>query len=230
MRPKHALIGSLALSLAGTAVAATGPFTETFGNDNANWGTGGDWQTFDPLAWAGSGGHDGGGYVTASDNFADFTPGGFPLTLFRGQDNYGSSGGNFEGDWIEGGIIEFSFWVRHDASVDLEYFVRFTPMGANAPSMNLFFGDLVAPNTWTKLTATISPDNEDFVVGGGPNTYNTVFGNLGKIQLGADVSPLAGIDQEFNFDLSQVSIAIPAPGALALFGLGFLTRGRRRLN
>lgn len=230
MQVKNVLIGTLALSITGVAAAATTPFTESFGGGNANWGGGADWQTFAPLDWTATGGHDGGGFVSTTNNFADFTPGGFPLTLFRGQDNFGSSGGNFEGDWLSGGIVDFRFWVRHDADVALDYFVRFTPVGANAPSMNLFFDQPVQGGEWTELSLVVSPDNDDFVVGGGPGTFGSVFGNLGKIQIGADVSDLAGIDQEFTFDLSEVSINIPAPGALAVFGLAFAARGRRRMN
>lgn len=234
MHTRTIVIGTIAfiVMLNGASVmnagAAVDPYTETFASDNANWGGGGDWTTFQPLDWSGSGGPDGGGFVSDTLNFSEFSPGGFPLTVFRGQDNYNSSNGAFEGDWLAGGITTFSFWVRHNAPIDLQYFVRFTPADANSPSMNFEFSDsLVAPNTWTQLTLDISEDNPGWIVGGGPGTYNSVFTNLGKIQLGADMGGLAGMEPDFTFDLANVAI-IPAPGAISLLALAGLFGTRRR--
>lgn len=229
MKALHGITTAVALVATSLCAAADiTAFTETFAEGNANWGTGPTWQSFEPLAWSAAGGPDGGAFVSATENLVDFSPGAFPFTLFRGQDNFGSSGGAFQGDWISANVNEFSFWVRHDATVPLPYFARFTPVGSNSPSMNIFFGELVQPNTWTRLSVWISPDNEDFVVGGGPGTYGAVFGNLGKMQLGAELGQLAGIDQDFNFDLALVSITLPAPGALALLGIALLPHRRRR--
>jgi len=216
------------LTLAATASASVEPYTETFADGNANWGTGGDWEVFEPLDWQGSGGPDSGAHVTAPKNFVDFEPGGFPLTIFRGQDNFNSSDGAFEGDWISAGVTEFSFWVRHDADIALDYFARFTPIGSNSPSMNVIFSEAVQPNTWTKLSVEIDSNNDDLIPGGPPGTYEAVFGNLGKMQIGADVGQLAGDDQLYHFDLALVSISLPAPGAMALFGLVAALGGSRR--
>jgi len=219
---------ALALLPASIAGASVAPFTETFSEGNAAWGTGTAWQLFDPLDWNMTGGPDGGGYVFTSQNFVDTVPVGFPSTFFRGQDNYGSSNGAFVGDWLNSGITEFSFWFRHDAPVALSPFARFTPVGANSPSMNVLFTEQAQANTWTQFTISIDPANPDFVVGGGPGTFDAVFGNLGKIQLGADIAELAGLDQLVTLELALVSIAIPGPGAAALCALFGLTGSRRR--
>ncbi len=222
------VVASVVGAFACTSLGAVVPFTETFANDNANWGGGGNWQNFEPLAWNEGDGPGGANHVTATVDFGQFAEGAADVAFFRGQDNYGSSGGNFVGDWLAGGITDFSFWVRHDAAVELEYFVRFTPAGANFPSMNYRFSDtLVAGETWTKLTLDIDEDNPGWIVGGGPGTYNNVFTNLGKIQIGIDIDPLSAGDAIHNFDLAMVS-TIPAPGALALLVLGALGTRRRR--
>ncbi len=228
-------LGVLALTAASTlAQAGVAPYTEMFAADNANWGgsAGGDWTAFEPLAWSAPGGGPvaGAGFVTYTRNFLDVQPGQFPaLTIFRGQDNYNSSGGAFLGNWNEAGITEFSFWVRHDAAENVLFSVRFTPAGGNGPSMNYeFVDDLVQSGVWTKLTLAIDPDTDGWVIGGGPGTYNMVFNNLGKIQIGINPDPLVGIDQDVNFDLSMVSIAVPAPGAIALLTMAGLVGTRRR--
>ena len=219
------LLPALSASFAAAGVI---PHTEDFASGNAAWGTGTDWQLFDPLHWSAGGGPDGSAYVTTAQNFADAVPTGFPLTLFRGQDNFGSSDGAFSGDWLDVGITEFSFWFRHDAPIALNPFARFTPVGSNSPSMNVFFSEFVEANTWTKLTIDISEDNPDFVVGGGPGTYQNVFGNLGKMQLGADVNALVGLDQLVTFDLALVSIAVPGPGAAGMLMFAACAGRRRR--
>lgn len=224
-----ALFGATCVCAA--AGASVVPYTETFSADNANWGGGGNWQAFEPLDWSSSGGPGGSGYVSTTLPFQDHQPGMFPaLTIFRGQDNYGSSGNAFVGDWTGSGITQFSFWVRHNSPEELLYSVRFVPVGSNSPSMNFEFSDtLVQPNTWTQLSLTISPDTPGWVVGGGPGTYDAVFSNLGKIQIGVNPDPLAGLEDDITFDLSNVSINVPAPGALCLLGLaGFGRRARRR--
>ena len=219
----------LTVMLALPAAASVTPYTEAFAADNANWGTGGLWNEYVPLAWNAGGGPDGANYVSSMQNFGDFAPGPLDVAIFRGQDNYGSSDGAFAGDWIDGGITEFSFWVRHDAPVSLKYFVRFTPTGPNFPSMNYRFEDqVVESGTWTQLTLAISPDTPGFIPGGGPGTYEAVMSNLGKIQLGVDIEPLAGNGEDFRFDLALVSMQVPGPGGAALLAVfGFGCRRRR---
>lgn len=219
-----------AAALATSATATVSPFTETFAEDNADWGTGGLWSEYEPLAWSDGGGPDGNNYVTATQDFGGFEPGPLDLAIFRGQDNYNSSDGAFFGDWLDSGVTEFSFWVRHDAPTALEYFVRFTPTGPNFPSMNYRFEDTqVQSGEWTQLSVEIYEDNPGWVIGGNPaTTYDAVFSDLGKIQLGASVGEFAGEDVSYNFDLAMVSTTVPAPGALGLLAIGGIAAHRRR--
>lgn len=221
--------GFVSVAVANAASAGVSPFTETFANDNADWGTGGLWNVYEPVQWNQGSGPDGSNHISVTQNFSNFSPGPLDLALFRGQDNFDSSNGAFVGDWITGGITEFSFWVRHDAQEELKFFVRFVKAGANSPSMNYRFEDsLVQGNTWTKLTLQISPDTPNFIPGGGPGTYQNVMGDLGKIQIGIDLNPLAGIDLDFNFDLALVSMNVPGSSALMLLAVGGLFGTRRR--
>jgi hypothetical protein len=234
MKKSHAtlLAMTVAAGMVSTpALASVMPFTETFADGNANWGGGPLWTEFDPLGWTEGGGPSGANYVTATESFGDTAPGPLDLAIFRGQDNFNSSNGAFLGNWIESNVSEFSFWVRHDASIDLEFFVRFTPTGQNFPSMNYRFTSLVQTNTWTQLSVAISPDTPGWVFGGSPaTTYDAVFGNLGKIQIGAAVDALTGMDETYNFDLALVSIAVPAPGVLGLLCIGMMAPRRRRMT
>ena len=188
--------------MAGNAAADVAPFVESFDIGNAAWGD----EAGAPLAWSGSGGADGGGHVSNVFNFVDASPGGFPQVLFRGQDDLGSSGGAFVGDWLAGGITELRFMVRHDAQLPLQWFARMTPAGANFPSVN-----------------AVHPD---FVFGGGGDVFSAVFGNFGKLQIGVYGDELAGIDQDYTFQLDQVS-TVPAP-ACGLLLTGLLAGRRRR--
>ena len=93
---------------------AVSPFIESFDNDASNWrdlGGGAD-ASWNPA-----------GYISTSAAFADAGP--FGLTLFRGQDAFDSSGDAFVGDWAAGGITHFSFDMRHNAAVPVNFFARF---------------------------------------------------------------------------------------------------------
>lgn len=203
--------------------AATVPFTETFGSDAANWRNSSGSATVDWTATGGAG--DGGGFANTAFNFVDSAANNTPI-LFRGQDEFGSSGGAFVGDWVAGGVTGFGAAVRHDAGVPLNFFVRFAGP-ANFPGANNVFFVPVASGTWTNLFASLPNPNLIFE---GPLTYNQVFGNIGHVQIGVSVpGSLAGTDAAFNFDLDNVSI-VPEPATLGLLAIGGLAALRRRSN
>ena len=62
------------------------------------------------------------------------------------------------GNWISSGINEFSIWIRHDAPVSLDFFVRFATAG-NFPGTAADKGVLIAPNAWTKISYEIAPSH-----------------------------------------------------------------------
>lgn len=219
---KHAIMLSFftAAALATSAAqAVVVPFTEDFDTDSASWFNA---AVTGPVDWAGAGGPDGGAYATTSANF-QFNGAGDNPPLFRGEDSFNSSGDSFVGDWITDGVTEFSFSVRHNAPSPLTFFARFAPSGA--PGANAVEFVPVLPNVWTTITVAIDPLTPFFYEG---TTFASSFGNVGRVQIGLfGVGALAGVDQDFAFDLDKVTIA-PAPSAAGLLTIAGIVFSRRR--
>lgn len=209
-----------------SASAATVPFTETFSAGASNWRNAAG--TAD-VNWSSTGGAgDNGGFVNTDFGFSASAANDTPI-LFRGQDEFGSSGGAFVGDWVTGGVTGFAASVRHDAGVPLNFFVRFAGP-ANFPGANNVFFVPVPSGTWTNLFAPLPNNNLIFE---GPFTYGQVFGNIGHVQMGFSVpASLAGTDAAARFDIDNVSI-VPEPATLALLavgGIAWVARNRRRVS
>ena len=206
---------------------ATVPYIENFTSDAANWRDGAGAAA---AIWAPSGGPDGSSHITSTAS-AFFLEDDDPVVVFRGQDGFNSSADAFIGNWISSGISQFSVWVRHDATVPLDFFVRFATAG-NFPGTAADKGALIAPNTWTKLSYEISPAhiNEYLFPEGPPSFYNSTFGNLGNIQIWYSVPAGFGtVNQSFNFALDQPSIQAPEPASVFLaMSLGAIAFIRRR--
>ena len=207
---------SLLASLICTACALAGtvPFTEEFETDAAGW-----YDTSETLllTWASDGGPDNSSHVLGAFNFLNSAPGDTPL-LFRAQDEFNSSGGAFEGNWITGGVSEFSAFVRHDAGLPLTYFARFSSPFNFPGAVALNFAP-VPSATWTLISFEIDPGSPQFLSFEGSD-FETVFSNIGHIQIGVSVPEgLAGIDQEFVFGLDKATI-VPEPGTLAILVVG----------
>jgi hypothetical protein len=221
---KHKTTGVIAGAWAGFAAAgvsgATVPFTEDFSTGVSNWR---DAAGQDALAWFASGGRDRGAYVSTT-YLVPAPPPALGAILFRAQDEYGSSGGAFEGNWIADGVSEFSFFIRHDAPVALGVFARFAGP-ANFPGAAGVAFAPVPPGTWTQIVIPISPSSPNIFLEG--VTYEQVFSDIGHVQVG--VSPtaeLAGLT--ITVDLDKVSI-VPGPWAMALLAAaGLAPSGRRR--
>ena len=213
-----------------TVHAATTPFTEDFSADVADWQDSGSF----PLTFVGAGGPDGSSYASTDFAFSSGGgSGGSSAVLFRGHDEYGSSGssgGAFEGNWISDGVEKVNAFVRHNASVPLNYFVRgsgpFNFPGAVAVSFAP-----VMPNVWTEITFDVTGSSPQFVSYEGSD-HGTVFSNVGHVQLGVSIpSGFETNPTSFTFDLDQVSI-VPEPTTSLLAGLAFsmcCVRGRRRV-
>jgi len=209
---------SLLAVVAGTvsqSAFATVPYTENFTTDAANWRDGAGAAS---ATWVASGGPDGSGYVTTTAS-AFFLDDGDPVVLFRGQDGFDSSGDAFVGNWISSGINQFSFWVKHDAPVPVDFFIRFATAG-NFPGTAADRGELIAPNTWTKISYEIAPShiNEYLFPEGPPSFYTSTFGSVGNIQVGYSVpTGFGSVNQSFNFSLDQPSIQTPEPTSAFLW-------------
>ncbi len=212
---------------AAPAVAATIPFTEEFAASDSLWRANSNLEN--SLTWSASGGVDGSSYVSGTFNFVSSTAGAQGPVLFRGPGV--ASGGAFVGNWLTEGVLEMSFYVRHDAGVPVNFFARFaSPFGfpgaiaaSFAPTQSLPVGD------WTKITFAITPSNPAFVSFEG-SSFDTVFSNVGIVQVGASIpTPLAGVDQVVHFDLDRVSIrGVPEPSGAALLVLGLGIAGLAR--
>lgn len=216
------LVSSLICSLFSTAALATSnPFTEDFNDNSANWFNA---TLTGPLGWSGSGGPDGGAFAFGAFNFENSLLNDTPA-LLRAQDEFGSSGGAFVGDWIDDGVTLFSAQVRHDAPVPLNFFTRFSGPFNFPGAVAVEFAP-VAPNTWTEISFAIDALNPQFVTFEGSD-FDTVFGNIGHVQIGVTVpSSLAGVDADFTFSVDKASI-VPAPAALLPLVIGLVACSRR---
>jgi hypothetical protein len=220
-----ALLAAVAGAFSQSAFA-TVPFTENFTTDAANWRDGAGTAA---ATWVSSGGPDGSSYITSTAS-AFFAEDNDPVVLFRGQDGFDSSADAFVGNWISTGINRFSMWVRHDAPVSLDFFVRFATSG-NFPGTAADKGTLIAPNTWTKISYEIAPShiNEYLFPEGPPSFYTSTFSSLGNIQVGYSVPAGFGtVNQSFNFSLDQPSIDTPEPAsaflAMSFAAIAFMRR------
>lgn len=190
--------------LCGVASATTVPFTEDFPTDAAGWR---DSAGTSVVGWLPSGGPDGSAFVTTTFNFVGSTSEDTPA-LFRAQDEFGSSGGAFEGNWINDGVERISFRVRHDAGVPLTFFMRFADP-ANFPGAAAVVAVPIPSGQWT--SASIVLPNPGLVFEG-PFEFGDVFDNIGHVQIGVLApAPLIGVDQTVTFDLDKVAIVNNVP-------------------
>lgn len=213
-------------SLAGQASAVVVPFTETF-DTTAGWTN----TDFAQPTLVASGGPDGSSFISTRRSFANSSAGSFEV-LFRGEPSLipgitpDASGGAFIGNWIDAGVDNISFDIRHNGVAPVNFFVRIANVarfpGAIAVEFQPVFG-----GQWTTISLDLTPDSPNFVSFEGAD-YNAVFSNAGPVQIGIDAGALAGIPGDFTFELDNVTIT-PAPGAaFALLAAGGLAARRRR--
>jgi hypothetical protein len=226
------MIKPAALFVALTASAAVAapvlPFTEDFEDGASNW-LGGD---FLPATESATGGVDNSAYISAQTGFEFAEEGGFNV-VFRGNTGFfpgtDASDGNFFGNWIDAGVSNFSFDVRHNISQPATFFVRFAANSNGAPfpgGVAVAFQPVFA-GQWTSISIDIDPNNPAFVSYEG-TSFESVFSNVGFIQIGiATPEGLIGDPSLFDVDLDNVAI-IPAPAGLALLLPGLAATRRRR--
>jgi hypothetical protein len=229
----------LALStLSSTASAAILSASESFDSGIVDWSTtlanGGGTAVLTQTA---SGGEDGGADISQTGDvfFGACGPTG---VVFRCNNQGGSncSGGSFFGDYdpVNNDTV-LSFYLRHDAGVDLDFFARLAP-SVNSPGAgtgNDFTGT-VASGIWTELSLEIESNYFDSFSG---TDFDTVFANtIERLQIGVTLpfngtgfDPLVGV----TYDLDSVSLSntpVPIPASAWLFGSALfgLVTGRKR--
>lgn len=224
----RSILTVIALLPAIATAAPALPFTETFDTGANNW-LGGD---FLPATEVAAGGIGNSAFISAQTGFEFAEPDGFNV-VFRGNTGFfpgtDASDGAFNGNWIDAGVTNLSFSVRHDISQPVTFFARIAANTNGAPfpgAVAIAFQPVVA-GEWTTISLDISPSNPAFVSFEG-STYESVFSNVGFIQIGvATPNGLVGDPSLFTVDLDNVSI-IPAPAGLALLVPGLAAVRRRR--
>ena len=215
-----ACVAAAALGLVSTAQAVTVPFTETFETNNADW----VYATSTPAIWQATGGVGNGPFISGT---ATPSGTGFGAIVFRGNGANDASGDAFVGNWITGGVKQFSAYVRHDATSPVNFYFRFDRGAGAAGSSNVFAP--VLPNTWTKLTLPIAVGSfQSFGAAGNlfPDDldaqFTHVFSSIANVQIATSTSQESGvIGNAFTFGLDSVAV-VPEPSAvmLVLTGLG----------
>jgi hypothetical protein len=195
------------------------PFIENFASGNANWATSNS-AVF--ANWLGSGGVDGGGYISAN---ATVTLSDFGFITFRGNDANNASGDAFVGNWISGGVTSLSAYVRHNAPINLNVYARLDA-GSGRAGSGVDFS--LAPNTWTQISIPIADSPSSFQSYGaaGPGGFTTVFSGIQNVQFALSASQDASLSgQVYTLDLDRISV-VPEPGPIGLAaGAGLLLIG-----
>ena len=207
-------LACMAACFSSYAFAATVPFTENFTATSAGWRD----AASAPATYVGAGGPDGSSYASAPFSFVSNADGDTPV-IFRGQDEFGFSGGNFIGNWNTEGVRKITAQVRHNAPMPLSYFTRLSSPFGFPGAIAVQFG-VVLPNTWTQIEFDLTPTSLQFVSFEGSD-WPSVFNNVGHVQFGAYVpAALAGNPASFTFDIDQVAISTPEPTSLLLGVMG----------
>jgi MYXO-CTERM domain-containing protein len=207
---------------AGVANAGVASFTETFETGSNGWLQG----SFSAPTYNATGALDGSAYISSSADLNSAGP--FGLTVFRGQDDFDASGDAFVGDYLAGAINMVSFDFRHNAGQDLGVALR-VASSFNFPAFAVELPGPVASGEWVTLSFELSFFNPLVTIEGAPTpqAFNEIMAAVGNLQISVDRPDGLDTPLVVDFDLDNVSIT-PAPGSLALIGLGGIAAGRRR--
>jgi hypothetical protein len=230
MRVRRSALLFTAWLAAAPAAAVEVPFLEDFSTsgDAASWRN----ATVQGVDWVASGGPDGGAHIATTLSYFGFeNPFGGGPVVFRAQDEFGASGGAFEGDWLAAGVGEVRAFVRHDTGFELNFFLR-VATSFNIPGA-VFEDDVTVPSgVWTQVTWTIDPASP--LCSGEGVTCEEALADVGHFQVGTDAPPgLVAIDEELALQLDRVELAAPEPAGALLAATGALAlaltaRARRR--
>lgn len=222
LSPAVLAVAAVSVSVSMAAAQAT-PFTETFETGTNGWFDAADGA----LDFSASGALDGSAFVSETLDIATIDPF-FGALAFRGDADLGASGGAFVGDYLAGGIDTLSFDIRVDGPGPLGIAARIALPG-NTPSIIAFLPGVVGPGAWQTVSLDLSPDSPFIQIGGvpGSTTPEAVLSDVENLQI--LVTSVTGGPTSGFTTVSIDNIAItPAPGAVALLGLGGLAASLRR--
>ncbi len=213
-------VSLLVCGLASSAYAIV-PFHEPFALNASNWRQS---DGLTDLSWMASGGLDGSSFASAPFNFVNQPANATPI-IVRGATTYNTSGNALFGDWRTDPVTEVLVDLRHDASVPLTFFARFSPGAAGAVALAAV---TLPAGSWQQVRFGIVPAVPPLIFEGPGVTYDTVFSSVARVQFGVLVpQDLAGVDQNFRFDVDNIRV-VPSPGALVFLGLAMLGVRRKR--
>ncbi|MEM9560136.1 MAG: PEP-CTERM sorting domain-containing protein [Planctomycetota bacterium] len=218
----RALTAAVLAASSGVVAAQTTPFVETFEGGTNGWFDAAD----QALTFNSTGASDGSAFVSTTLDVVSFDPA-FGAIAFRGDADLGASGGAFTGDYVSGGIDTLSFDIKLDGAGPLGLYVRVSGP-ANFPSIIAFLPGIVAPGAWQTVSFDLTSNNPLIQIAAAPGTtVEDITSNVGNVQIG--LSTVAGGPTAGFATVSIDNIAItPAPGAMALLGLGGFAAMRRR--
>ncbi len=221
MLPRYSFAAlAILIAAAVPTTALVVPFTEDFAVGNSNWTTG---NTNIAAGWSSAGGVLDGSYITSTGTVLTT---GFGAIVFRGNAAADASGDAFVGDWLTGGVSNFSAFVRHDAPTALNIYARIDA-GAGRAGSSIDFS--VPSGTWFQLNIPIVDAPTSFQ-SYGAGTFATVFNNIQNVQIAVSTNQApAVVGQTYNFSLDRVAV-VPEPGTSGLLGLaaGFAAFGAWR--
>jgi hypothetical protein len=214
-------ISAIALTTSYASAGVTA-FTETFESGANGWLQGG----FGAPNYFNTGALDGSAYISSTADLNSAGP--FGLTVFRGQDAFDASGDAFVGNYLTAGADRISFDLRHNAGQDLGIALRVASPN-NFPAFAVELFNPVASGEWVTLSFDLSFFNPLLTIEGAPTpqAFNEIMENVGNLQVSVDRPDGLTTPLVVDFDLDNVTIT-PAPGSLALLGLGGLAISRRR--
>lgn len=190
---------TVTFAFASHASALVVPFTEDFSEDAAGWISNGT----NSLTWHKEGGIENQAFIstTATVNA------GLDI-VFRGNSTHFASDGAFVGNWLTAGVTTFKAYVKHDAPVPLNFFVRLNAggMGYAACSNPI----TVKPNEWVLISIPIidslGPSGIWQSYEGAGKRFEAVFASIKDIQVGLDVAqPADVVGNTYHVGLAKVS-------------------------
>lgn len=208
--PAMAAVALLSSAVCSSAVVV--PFTEDFTTNASGWVA----NTTNILTWMPTDGVTNGSYISTTTTV---DTNGFGTIIFRGNNTNDASGDAFVGNWLAGGVTLFTAYVRHDAPVALNFYVRLDAGSGRAASSSPIS---IEPNEWVLISLPIIDSlgtNGVWQSYGAATNFAQIFTNIQNVQVALDAGqPPAAAGNTYTVGLDQVSV-VPEPQTVALLGL-----------